>query len=768
MNNESIKRLWAVMDAQRGSASVPTLETIFDLADEHSIALDSEVLWTIGAKFFRGEGLCPPAISSFVVELLGQRKIERLFNPWLSSGTLISPISRATGPNEVVGLHPRDAVTDVARRLLPEGVNTVLRSAHLGRQEVDGLGEFDVVVSVPPFNMRPMESFTINKVEFRDYASNAILGRALNALSDNGIGIFVVPPGFWLHSKGSSIRAGLTSLGLYVDAAFSFPVGVFSPLTSIPCDLLVLRRGQPAGPMFCGEVGLDSRRRKSLLSNYAKRQAAKDPRLGVLADFKGFRGVPALIAQFAFEKKVKRLGLPQRLLSDLTIEISPCPREREKVVEKPNTFFLPRIASSRTKTSMDQLPQKPTDYMQVVVDPEKAEALLVAAYLDGPLGKEARFTRASGATLQRVPRAGIGDLPVYLPQLDGQREVLRIDQKIDELTSELTVLREQLWRRMGKAADISKELDRINRDDTFKDWLETLPFPLASILWTYHTLQDQPVRRYHQLEFFLEGLAQFLAVLLLSGVRNDETLFTAERKNINSLLRRQHLSLERASFGTWVVIYERLAKTIRSQLATTSKDADQDIASLWKRRFAAPEGSLLADLCSKKITRILKEANTLRNDWRGHGGVVSDSEAKHREFRLRNFLTEFREIVGRKWEDYLLVVPGNCRFTQGEYRYGVSVAQGFAFPFPKQELRLTEPLEDGQLNLVNPQSGTSCPLAPLVRLGSAPEAEKNACYFFNRVEGEQLRFVSYHFESKAEIEEQFQNARGFIEGFIKS
>ena len=35
-------------------------------------------------------------------------------------------------------------------------------------------------------------------------------------------------------------------------------------------------------------------------------------------------------------------------------------------------------------------------------------------------------------------------------------------------------------------------------------------------------------------------------------------------------------------------------------------------------------------------------------------------------------------------------------------------------------------------------------------MDSPPETEASACYFYNRVQGDKIRFVSYHFEGETE------------------
>ena len=49
--------------------------------------------------------------------------------------------------------------------------------------------------------------------------------------------------------------------------------------------------------------------------------------------------------------------------------------------------------------------------------------------------------------------------------------------------------------------------------------------------------------------------------------------------------------------------------------------------------------------------------------------------------------------------------------------------------------------------------GRALRLLPLVKVGPSPQSAKNACYFFNRLERDGARFVSYHFTDRPEVRE---------------
>ena len=59
-------------------------------------------------------------------------------------------------------------------------------------------------------------------------------------------------------------------------------------------------------------------------------------------------------------------------------------------------------------------------------------------------------------------------------------------------------------------------------------WADTLPFPLASVLWHYEAEPDEGPSVEYLLKFF-EALAQFTATVLLSACITDRGLFAANR-----------------------------------------------------------------------------------------------------------------------------------------------------------------------------------------------------------------------------------------------
>jgi len=60
-------------------------------------------------------------------------------------------------------------------------------------------------------------------------------------------------------------------------------------------------------------------------------------------------------------------------------------------------------------------------------------------------------------------------------------------------------------------------------------------------------------------------------------------------------------------------------------------------------------------------------------------------------------------------------------------------------------------MEEDQLYLLHKDQLKPVKLLPFVQLRGSPEEEKNAIYFYNRCEGDNIRLVSYHYEKQGEL-----------------
>ena len=70
--------------------------------------------------------------------------------------------------------------------------------------------------------------------------------------------------------------------------------------------------------------------------------------------------------------------------------------------------------------------------------------------------------------------------------------------------------------------------------------------------------------------------------------------------------------------------------------------------------------------------------------------------------------------------------------------------------FRRQRLKQTEALDTTRLYMLNDANLRALELVPFIRV-IAGNTGQDACYFYNRLEGAEVRWVSYHFHADPEL-----------------
>lgn len=300
-------------------------------------------------------------------------------------------------------------------------------------------------------------------------------------------------------------------------------------------------------------------------------------------------------------------------------------------------------------------------------------------------------------------------------------------------------------------------------DESFEHWVETLPFPLASILRTWQATESQDYNsKVDLLLHFFEATAEFLSVILISALSVNLDYFEPHKQKLISTTQSQSLSYTRATFGTWKVTVEYLGKQTR-QLLSGDKDTRDFCADV----FSSPSLELPKMLSNKKLGTVLSKANKMRNDWGGHKGYVSPEESRLRNEQLLGVLQEFREVTSGVWHQTQLVNALYCKPRKGVFENEISILMGSNSEFLKEKREMSEYLDVDRLYLVSKDSSRALKLLPLIEIGPSPQSAKNACYFFNRVENEGVRFIAYHFSDKPERIEPIPDLSGVMKLFIE-
>ena len=668
-------------------------------------------------------------------ELVKDTSPKAICDPWAGIGFLIAILCEACHPLEAFALTVNSANHALGKTLVPDVKWQLGEPLSL----LESAQEFDAIASILPMGARGLVPLKITtesggSIELRDDYGNLVLVAAARHLSSFGIGLFIVTPSFFFSPH--SVFRQFTALGLSVTAALALPSGTFAPITNISSYLVVVRR-QAASPLFVAELSVNIETNLQIVENLRHGREGSSLELGRIVDPQNFSGLDAIRIAERISQAERRFGAPAIKLGDLAIAIN-LGRFHEHFAFKPqdNALFIPLIGNSDVVESLGELTLKNQNYAQVVIDGSRSQGRFIARFLNSNFGKELRQWGKKGV-IPKLNKQKLRDLPVLVPDLQTQTTMLAIEARITEqenallgLQNELQESRRELWADSRSAPNVEKRLGNLSNrlGDSIKEhtaerldqWFETLPFPLASILraWQATPSQDFKTKYEHLLHFF-EGTAEFLSVIVLSAFSSNEALFGAHKRKLIEVMQKQHLSFERATFGTWKLVVEYLGKQIRELLSENEKkpvDAQNDRA-MCAEIFCDPSLDLPEALSRKELAMILSTTNKMRNDWSGHAGVVGHEEAKLRNEQLLAALQKLRETLADTWIGAQLIQALHCRPRRGFFDNEVAVLVGSNSEFLKETRAMATWLDVEHIYLLNIESGRALKLLPLVRVG---------------------------------------------------
>jgi hypothetical protein len=505
-----------------------------------------------------------------------------------------------------------------------------------------------------------------------------------------------------------------------------------------------------------GELG-EKEHSAILLENLSLRRESDELALGRLVDAATFRGYQRLQLEETIRRMAADFDAPAVTIAEAVIEANLADREGS-FPEKPNSVFVPTIGRSAAVADIAEGGLKPHNYIQMVLRDSFADARYVAGFLNTPLGLAIRESLNSGTTIPKLAKKTLERGSLYLPSREIQIRTVESSAAVSTIISNLKELERELWEHPGQIDSNIGAVSKYVQSDSLTEWIDYLPFPLASILWTYHSVERSPKEAYEHLLHFFEALAEFMATVLLSAFTSRRETFEAERPGLQKALAAAGLSFERASFGTWKVLLEYLGKRGRALLHGSNEDDKEFCYDL----FGCRNPDTLEMIFSKALVANIQEVSSRRNQWTGHGGIVGDRDARERHSVLKSDLAKIREIFQRKWSSYELVQPQNCQFRGGIFENEVARLLGPRTPFEIVQRDTSTPLETGALYLLSSYEARGLRLLPLVKIMPAPKTEQNACYFYNRRQKGGVRFISYHFDREAEVVEEFSDTADLL------
>lgn len=738
-----VEQLWRYVDEHRGTASMPEV-LASALATQTDIEITPALLDEVSKRFgsgFSGSYLSSAGLSSFIAELAATKDPQTLLDPTCGSGLLLKTVADRVHAFSVHGIEISRTIVPIAERLLGNSASVFCGDALYSTLPV--LDSYDLIISEPPLGLtsgRPLTLAGLDK-DLRGDFSDLLICWMSTKLASHGMGIIIMPSSFIWSRRSGQAREAIEALGCAVTGCFQIPSGSLQG-TTIEAYVVVIERGSQED-LFVGQYTKDVSHQRVLASNFAARKAGKSPAQGRLCSWEDFRGYSSVEASARIERLVRRVGFDPVPMSTLVIEATrPNKKSFERLEPQPNSVYLPLAGRGRSTTSQDSLSDRLKDYIQLQLDPQLADARFVAHLLNRELGQAILDTARAGTTIERVRPSDLLASTFYLPSLKIQTKVLASLDQLTGIRGEIDELEAAVWTDTRKIDQLSHQVETVNREDRFVDWIDTLPFPLGTILWRYKATEISVQGKVEILLHFFEALAEFIATVHLSAFSSDSEIWSEHSRELFNTLDEQHLSLERGTFGSWKCIAEYLGAKCRRLVSEAP-----DVAFFL---YNTHNPATLRMLASSTLLSVLQHANSMRNDLR-HGGAIGEQQAERVHSELTSLVQQCRSVMGRLWLDYELLQPGTARFSGGIAHYSARRLMGTRTPFETVECDSVDQMDDRFLYLFDPNGDRALRVLPFVRMMASPRTEQNACYFFNRVQDGQCRYVSYYFDTDSDL-----------------
>jgi hypothetical protein len=763
LSKERERYLWQLFDQIRSQAPLEDFSQISQRLQDHDEKLTARELIYLQERLVKKNGLlfAPAWLSRFIAQLLHTQQSTILLDPIGDVGLWAASIAEQ---------HPQLHVDVVCQHPIAEQVYKVLDAERLDlyigtfEQVRPRLSQqYDAIVSFPPVGEKRetrVYPTSTGEVKITDGPSVITTLDAIKLLRPGGKLFVLVPPSFASTRRKKSVRRNLQRLGLYLTTLLHVRPGAFR-FTGMSFDLVIIEPTDRDG-LYVAEIPqsyeaqdhliqhlvtsqleitaeqVDSRIAEAVapygaqthpMLHLATQHPAKIPTQGRIVNPETFRSFDALVAEDTARQMAQRRGLVEKSFSEVVLDFY-CPRHRPEFTpceEHPDAVYLPLMITTDATTSQAALPEHFKSYAQLIVDSEIALPEYLAHLFNTPLGHALRKTVMQGTAMSQISLRELQTMTLYLPPRKDQLRVLEASRQIKILRSELGELESKLWDQPRKSSEILKDLGNINHKERFQDWVESLPFPLASILWAYCTVDQTDKEKYERLLFFFESLATFCATILLSACRPNPEIWVPAKKKIAKSLAEQSLSLSTPTFGLWRAVLGVLSKAARTLLNGKPKDR-----TICLNLFRSSNREPLDKICSGDLVTILQDTNTYRNRWKGHSGSVTTKEAKSRHTQARDQLDKFRQFFGTVFTQYELIRPGNPQVLTGPvFQYPADRVMGCNTILKSHSIKLIEPAVSGHLYCFSPGQRRALKLYPFFQLVGAPQT---ACYFFNRIE----------------------------------
>ena len=382
-----------------------------------------------------------------------------------------------------------------------------------------------------------------------------------------------------------------------------------------------------------------------------------------------------------------------------------------------------KIAVNRTGSKVVWVADEPKliPKNNVFIDPGKeVNPSYLHLYLNSALGKRALAGLVKGAYIPHVSAKDLTQLPVVLPELRQQSQIvsdaLELGQTVASLQA-LTIEGEQVLKENLFGLDAAKAKFQKFSATTEEARYRQLPFPIAVV---QRKIKNAPnnTQKFSLLIELFEVVVRFIDLVHLADYINNRKQAVLVAEQVPDIKK-----LFAPALGDWVGIFKAFARV----------------------KIGAESTPFLAEIKSfrlDKYQRTLQEFVDIRNaSLRGHGATLTEDEY---ELRFQEHAPKVYDLVSSLGflANYTLVKTGQMNKDGDFYKITVHTLMGDNPHFEAGHVVLRTPLDSNKVLYLN-REGESLVLDPFIVLERCPECNRPEVLLFDKLTDKKITYLSY-------------------------
>lgn len=571
-------------------------------------------------------------------------------------------------------------------------------------------------------------------------------------LNADGDLFFVAPTNITLNQN---FKETLEEKKLFISAIFETNDTIFSEgyidgvphRDYIPLSIFHISKQKIDKIFSCQTQEKNIHYNKALIKNFITKSTGKIPSMGTYVKLDEFRGNKFYQWLDERNRQYKNTSIKPLKLIEISEEISFVDKDGE--IED-NSLFINPNGEGHSKTKIN-LELEHKNYFQIKLK-KGVDNIYLNEYFNSNMGRSTFSAyQFEGISQDRMDIETLKNILLFIPDYMSQIDIIKSQNALqNQLNYSKETLSKLFSADVHKNKTILRQVKKLNDQDVgFKNWLDSLPFPISSILLLYHTSAKKDEKISLLLNFF-EAYAEFMCVILLSCFAQDQIFLKSNKHYWTS----DKKWIERSSLGNWINLLDGIRKFISNEIKSSTESRNK-IYSI----IGTKDQSFLDFISNGQIIDILESVNQKRNDWKGHDGLHDQNDSRLNQ--LVRLLNKFRNKSGYIFDDFKLIKPGTTSFEDGIYYYKECTNLiGGNLPFKKINVDSEIPLDANRLYFQFENNLKPIKLLPFITY----DETKGAIYFYSKItiRGNEIRYITYHFnkdktDNIKKLTEEFKN-----------